>query len=100
MEDIGIIFFVGKFSSSLNEQIRNPRKIYVVDTGFRTAHGFYVSEDYGKIIENLVFLKLKHLKMKNPLIEIFYWKDKEIDIDFLIKEGRRINDSKNTRSSH
>ena len=90
MEDIGIIFFVSKFSLSLKEQIRNPRKIYVVDSGFRTAHGFYVSEDYGKIIENLVFLKLKHLKMKNPLVEIFYWKDIEAEIDFLIKEGSHI----------
>ncbi len=90
MEDIGIIFFVNKFSSTLKEQIRNPRKIYVIDTGFRTAHGFYISEDYGKIIENLVFLKLKHLKMKNPLIEIFYWKDKKTDVDFLIKEGKHV----------
>ncbi|MBI2583882.1 MAG: ATP-binding protein [Candidatus Aenigmarchaeota archaeon] len=90
MEDIGIIFFVSKFSSSLKEQMRNPRKIYIVDTGFRTAHGFFLTEDYGKIMENLVFLKLKHIKMKNPLIEIFYWKDKETDIDFLIKEGRHI----------
>jgi predicted AAA+ superfamily ATPase len=90
LEDVEFAFFVSKYSRSLKEQIRNPRKSYVVDVGFRTASGFYTSEDYGRVAENLVFLKLKHVQMKNPLVETYYWKDEKREVDFVVKEGKSV----------
>jgi len=91
LEDIDFLFFVSKYSSTLKEQMRNPRKIYIVDVGFRAASGFYVSEDYGRVAENIVFLKLKQLQLKNPLIEIFYWKNSDgKEVDFMIKQGKSV----------
>lgn len=91
LEDIGLFFLVRKFSYSLKEQTLTPRKSYIVDNGFRTAYGFRFSEDKGKILENTVFLELKHRQAKNPFMEIFYWQDyKKREVDFVVMHGRKI----------
>lgn len=90
LEEIGLFFLIKKFSFSLKEQTQTPRKLYIVDNGLRTAYGFKFSQDLGKILENSVFLKLKHKQTKNPLMEIFYWQDYQgKEIDFVIREGRK-----------
>lgn len=91
LEEIGLFFLIRKFSFSLKEQIQTQRKVYLVDNGLRTVYGFRFSEDRGKILENSVFLKLKHNQTKNPLMEIFYWRDYQgKEIDFVVKEGKKI----------
>ena len=54
----GLIFFVNKFSYSLKEQAVNPRKVYCIDSGLRNTVSLRVSEDAGKLYENIVFLQL------------------------------------------
>lgn len=91
LEDIGLFFLVRKFSYSLKEQVQTPRKCYIVDNGFRGVYGFKFSEDKGKILENTVFLELKHRQAKNPLMEIFYWQDyQKREVDFVIMHGNKI----------
>ena len=93
LEEIGLFFLVKKFSFSLKEQAQTPRKVYIVDNGLRTVYGFKFSQDKGKVLENSVFLKLKNKKTKNPLIEIFYWRDYQgREVDFVVKEGERIKE--------
>jgi predicted AAA+ superfamily ATPase len=88
LEDIGLFFLVKKFSFSLKEQSLTPRKSYIVDNGFRTAYGFRFSEDKGKILENTVFLELRHRQAKNPLMQIYYWQDyKKREVDFVVMHG-------------
>ena len=48
------------------------------------------SEDIGKIIENAAFLEIVRSKNKNPLLEIYYLKDPNGEVDFLLKEGNKI----------
>lgn len=91
LEEIGLFFFVKKISFSLKEQTQTPKKVYIIDNGLRTVYGFKFSEDQGKILENTVFLELKHRQVKNPLLEIFYWHDYQSkEVDFVLKEGRKI----------
>lgn len=90
LEDVRLILFVKKFGT-LKEQIVNPRKIYCIDIGFKTASGFYTSEDFGRIAENLVFLKLRERQLKDPLTEIYYWKQKH-EVDFVVKRGREVEE--------
>lgn len=93
LAEIGLFFLVRKFSFSLKEQTQTPRKAYIVDNGLRTAYGFKFSEDRGKVLENSVFLKLKQKQTKDPLMEIFYWRDYEQrEVDFVIKTGRKIKE--------
>jgi len=91
LEDIGLFFLVRKFSYSFKEQVQTPRKCYTVDNGVRNVYGFKFSEDKGKILENTVFLELKHRQAKKPLMEIFYWQDyKKREIDFVVMHGKNI----------
>jgi len=92
LEDIGLFFLVRKFSYSLKQQTLTPRKCYIVDNGFRNVYGFKFSEDKSRVLENTVFLELKHRQAKNPLMEIFYWQDyKKREVDFVVKQGKNIN---------
>jgi predicted AAA+ superfamily ATPase len=71
-----LIFEVRKFSESTYKRMRNPAKIYPVDTGIcrRTT-----SLDQGRLLENLVFLELKRKGQ-----EIFYF-DEKIECDFIAR---------------
>ena len=71
-----LIFEVRKFSESTYKRMRNPAKVYPVDTGLcrRTT-----SLDQGRLLENLVFLELKRKGQ-----EVFYF-DEKIECDFIAR---------------
>jgi len=79
-----LFFFVNKFDFSVKKQTQNPRKVYCIDNGFPVALGFRLSDDMGKLIENLTAVELKR-KGK----EVFYHSDKN-ECDFVIREGNKI----------
>ncbi len=84
--DINFVFLVPKYGR-LKEQLANPKKVYVIDTGLINAVAFKVSRDIGKLYENVVFIELKR-KGK----EVYYWK-KISECDFLVKEREKITDA-------
>lgn len=93
LEDVGLFSFVRKFSYSLKEQVRNPRKCYLLDNGLRTVYGFQFSKDLGKCLENTVFLELRHRKAKRPSMEVFYWQNsRKREVDFVVTEGESVKE--------
>ena len=92
LEISDLIFFVKRFSFSLKEQENSTRKVYSIDTGLSNMVGFKFSGDFGKIVENIVALKLKTICSHFPIREIYYWKNHYGDkkVDFVIKEGSKI----------
>ena len=85
LEDINLIFFVKKFNYSLKNQELTNKKVYLIDNGFKSLISFKFSEDFGRQLENIVFL---HYKRKS-IYEIFYHK-KKFECDFLLKEKDKI----------
>ena len=83
-EDGYLLFIVPRFSYSLKNQIRNPKKIYSVDNGLSAANSASFSEDKGRMLENLVFLHLRK-NYKN----IFYFREK-YECDFLVGEKSKV----------
>ncbi|KPA13330.1 ATPase AAA [Candidatus Magnetomorum sp. HK-1] len=79
-----LFYFVKKFDYSVRKQILNPKKIYLSDTGFYGKIGFRATQDFGHLLENIVFLSLKKMGK-----EIFYHKNK-YECDFVIKENLKI----------
>ncbi len=77
LEEAFIIFRIPLFSYSVKRQIYNPDKIFSVDSGLSNIAGFRFSENKGRLLENLVFGKLKETGS-----QIYYWKNKT-EIDFL-----------------
>ena len=56
----------------------------MIDPALIRITGFRVSEDRGRLLENIVFL---HLRMQKK--EIYFHKDKK-ECDFIIREGNQI----------
>lgn len=56
----------------------------MIDPALIRITGFRVSEDRGRLLENVVFL---HLRMQAK--EIYFHKDKK-ECDFIVREGNRI----------
>ncbi len=81
LQDAYTLFTVPIFRNSVRQELRNPRKLYAVDNGFRQLFDTSLSLDYSKLYENLAFL---HLRRKGP--EIYYFKQKR-EVDFYTRQG-------------
>ncbi|BBG65333.1 predicted ATPase [Hydrogenimonas sp.] len=75
LQDAYTFFAVTIFRNSVKEERRHPKKIYVVDNGFKKLFNITLSDDYSKLYENMAFL---HLRRQTS--EIYYFKgDREVD---------------------
>ena len=81
---------LNRFSFKTKEQIRAPRKAYLVDNGFIFAKSFQFSPNIGRLMENLVLVEL--LRRGHRLNEgVFYYQTRNRrEVDFVIKKGSRI----------
>lgn len=84
LEDTYIIFTLPRFSYSLKSRQINPKKVYAIDNGFIRANSIGFSDDYGRLLENYVFLELR-----KKYREIFYFREIG-ECDFLVKEKTNI----------
>jgi predicted AAA+ superfamily ATPase len=83
-----ILFPVRRFSYSLKEIEQSKPKIYVIDNGIIRVFAHKISENVGRLMENIVFLELRRKYKENE--DIFYYVTKDNkEIDFLI-ENRQI----------
>jgi hypothetical protein len=73
-----LIFEVRIFSESTYKRMRNPAKIYSVDTGLCRK---VTSDDFGRLLENAIYLELKRRGL-----EIFYFEGKK-ECDFITKSS-------------
>lgn len=76
-----VLFEVRSFSYSLKTQARNNKKMYCIDNGLRNAVSFTFSADFGRCVENLVYLELRR-RGHDP----YYWK-KGGEVDFVLKNS-------------
>ncbi|HAJ34016.1 MAG TPA: hypothetical protein DCK79_11815 [Candidatus Atribacteria bacterium] len=76
--DSMLVFEIKKFSESSYKRLRNPAKIYLADTGICKK---VTSADWGRILENIVFLELRR---KGD--EIYYFAEKR-ECDFIVKNN-------------
>lgn len=84
LENSFLCFLVSRYSHSLKKQIYYAKKNYFIDHAFSKGIGFRVSEDQGRLLENIVFLELKR-----RYHDIFFHKDKK-ECDFVIRQGTQI----------
>ena len=84
LEKCYLCFFVNRYSHSLKKQIQYNKKCYMIDPAMIRTIGFRVSEDKGRLLENIVFL---HLKMKG--LKIYFHKNTK-ECDFIIRKNNQI----------
>jgi len=77
-----LVFEVRKFAESTYKRMRNPAKIYLVDVGLARRVS---SEDLGRLLENIVFIRLRGKTDK-----IFYFEEGK-ECDFVMNENGRLS---------
>lgn len=82
LNDAYVAFTTAVFKSSVKEEARNPKKVFIVDNGFNYIFDTSFSPDFSKLYENLVFLNLRR-KYK----EIYYFKQKK-EVDFYVPQEK------------
>lgn len=72
-----LVELLPQFSNSLKARSRNPKKVYVLDTGIISEVSTALTENTGHKLENLVYLHLRR-----TYHEIFFYKEKG-ECDFI-----------------
>lgn len=90
LEESYLIFSLNRFSFKVKEQIKTSRKIYLIDNGFILAKSFQFSQNFGRLMENLVFVEI--LRRGYSLNrDIFYYKASNgTEVDFVLRKGINI----------
>jgi hypothetical protein len=87
LENSYLAYLLPRFSTSLKTQVYSNKKVYFIDTAIAKILGFRTSEDYGRILENMVFMELKRRKL-----EIYYHRENK-ECDFVIRNGYNISEA-------
>lgn len=74
-----MLYLMPKFSYSEKVQMRNPRKIYLVDNGLINAISASFNLDLGRKLENAVFISLRR-----KYADIFYYNENGKECDFVV----------------
>lgn len=90
LEESYLFFVLNRFSFKVKEQIKAPRKIYLVDNGFIAAKAFQFSPDTGRLMENLAYVEFIR-RGHRPNIDLFYYKTRNSrEVDFVLRRENRI----------
>ncbi len=84
IESTYLIQQVSKYDHSLSKQMANAKKVYFVDNSICNKLAFNVSENSGRLLENLVFVALRRKHQ-----QIFYYLNK-YECDFVVKDGTKV----------
>lgn len=84
LHDAFLIFELERYHKNLKVQSRDTKKIYAIDTGLRNLNSKSFTEDFGKLLENVIFLEL--LRTDN---QIYYFKE-TLETDFVVVEGNKV----------
>jgi len=84
LKETFLLFEIHQYDHSLKKQFAKHRKVYCIDNGILSNISFRISEDYGRYLENIVFVELLRRGRET------YFHQGKKECDFLIKEGLHI----------
>jgi len=90
LEEPYLFQHITRYSNKIKNQQKSAQKIYIIDNGFIKARSFELTPNYGRLLENIVFVELLRRDYK-PELELFYYRTRnDREIDFLVRKGHRI----------
>lgn len=90
LEEPYLFMHLTRYNNRVINQQKSAQKIYVIDNGFIKARSFELSPNYGRLLENLVFIELLRRGYR-PGLDLFYYRTRnDKEIDFLIRKGHQI----------
>jgi predicted AAA+ superfamily ATPase len=85
-----LFFYLPRYMMKVRNQQKAALKGYVVDTGFVYAKSFELSQNRGRLMENMVFVELVRRNFK-PGLELFYYRTKnDREVDFICRKGHQV----------
>jgi predicted AAA+ superfamily ATPase len=84
LENSFLLFLVPRYDYSAKKQIYYNKKVYFIDPALARIVGFRPTEDYGRLLENIVYLALKRVGG-----EIFFHREAR-ECDFLVRIGGEV----------
>jgi len=81
------LFFVEIYSYGIKRREQYPKKVYCIDPGILNVFTPRFSDNFGRLMENLVFIDLKRRQFERQLVEVYYFKSNDKETDFVLKEG-------------
>ncbi|OPZ97370.1 MAG: hypothetical protein BWY72_01245 [Bacteroidetes bacterium ADurb.Bin416] len=85
MEEAYLLFQVPKYDHSLKKQYVSNKKLYSIDNGLSGSVAFRISQDRGRLLENLVYIELFRRGY-----QLFYHKQQK-ECDFVCIKQHRID---------
>ncbi len=90
LEEPYLFQHITRYNNKIKNQQKSAQKIYIIDNGFVHARSFELSPNYGRLLENLVFVELLRRNCK-PELDLFYYRTRnDREIDFLVRKGHRV----------
>lgn len=87
LEEAYLFIILNRFDFKFKEQMKAPKKVYLPDTGMTKTLTFSVSQNLGRLAENVVFLELIRRGFV-PNKTLFSYKTKNNkEVDFICRQG-------------
>ena len=79
-----------RYATKIKLQQKSSKKSYIIDNGFIQARSFELSPNYGRLLENVVFVELMRRNYK-PELDLFYYRTRNNrEIDFVCRKGYNV----------
>lgn len=85
-----LFFYMPRYDNKLKLMKKAARKVYVVDNGFVQSKGFNLSENLGRLLENLVFVELVRRGYDVEKTLFYYRSRNNRETDFVTRVGTRV----------
>lgn len=82
-----LFYYLPRFNNKMKLMVKAPQKVYVVDNGFVAASAFNLSENYGRLLENMVFVELLRRGYETGKSLFYYRSRNDREVDFVTRRG-------------
>lgn len=90
LEEPYLFLNLPRYDAKIKAQKKSQKKSYVIDNGFVKARSFELSANFGRLLENLVFVELLRRNYEPGLTLFYYRTRKNKEVDFLCRIGHSV----------
>lgn len=85
--------YLPRFNNKLKLMKKADRKAYVIDNGFVLARAYTLSQNLGRLLENMIFMELQKKGYNLKTHELFYYRTRnDREVDFVCRKGSAIHE--------